>query len=115
MAFNDIETARYKREVSAYLEDVRPPAHIRHKLDIGFRIQGQSIEIFEVSPRFDNPQELLETPVAKATYVKNKDLWKVFWQRADLKWHPYDPQKTVESLQAFLELVEADEYACFWA
>ncbi|MGH8716972.1 MAG: DUF3024 domain-containing protein [Burkholderiales bacterium] len=30
-------------------------------------------------------------PVAKATYVKAQDVWKVFWQRADLKWHRYDP------------------------
>lgn len=114
MAFSEIEIARYKREVAAYVESKRPSAHIRKQLDIAFRINGQSVEIFEVRPQWDDPQEILQHPVAKAMYVKNQKIWKVFWQRADLKWHGYEPNPTVGSLKQFLEIVEADEYACFW-
>ncbi|NVK43907.1 MAG: DUF3024 domain-containing protein [Oceanospirillaceae bacterium] len=114
MAFSEIEIARYKKEVGAYVEQKRPPAHIRKELDIGFRVAGQSVEIFEIRPRWNDPEVIIEHPVAKATYVKRQNQWKVFWQRADLKWHGYQPNPTVASLKEFLAVVEADEYACFW-
>lgn len=114
MAFSEIEIARYKKEVASYVEGKRPPAHIRKELDIGFLINGQSVEIFEVRPRWNDPQEILRHPVAKATYVNSQKIWKVFWQRADLKWHKYEPNPTVRSLNQFLAVVEKDEYACFW-
>ena len=114
MAFNDIELARYKKSVSAYIENKRPPVHIRKEVDISFRITGQSVEIFEVRPRWDDPAEILEHFVAKATYIKTQEHWKVFWQRADLKWHSYDPNPTVANIDKFLVLIEVDEHACFW-
>lgn len=56
----------------------------------------------------------MESPVAKASYVKTQGIWKIFWQRADLKWHRYEPTPAVETLEEFLAVVEKDEYACFW-
>jgi len=114
MAFNDIEMARCKREIADYIESKRPPTPIRNKLDFGFRIEGQSIEIFEIRPRWDDPQETIETPVAKVTYVKKNRVWKLYWQRADLKWHSYQPNPTVPSLKAFLAVIDEDQYGCFW-
>ncbi|MCB0630672.1 MAG: DUF3024 domain-containing protein, partial [Lewinella sp.] len=32
----------------------------------------------------------------------------------DLNWHPYDPQREVSNLAVFLELVDHDDYGCFW-
>jgi hypothetical protein len=34
--------------------------------------------------------------------------------RADLKWHKYPPKPEVPTIEAFLALVEEDEYACFY-
>ncbi|WP_426417791.1 DUF3024 domain-containing protein [Aestuariirhabdus sp. LZHN29] len=114
MAFSELEIARYKKEVGAYVEGKRPAIHIRKELDIGFRVKGQSVEIFEIRPRWEDSTEILEHPVAKATYVKTQKTWKVFWQRADLRWNGYKPVLTVATITEFLTLVEADEYACFW-
>lgn len=52
--------------------------------------------------------------VAKATYVRTQECWKVFWLRADLKWHSYSPMPVVDSIEKFLALVEADNHACFF-
>ena len=87
MAFNEIEAQRIKRVVEAYGQKKRPPPHIRPKLDIGFRIDRQSVEIFEMRPAWRRPEEILEHSVAKATFVRTRGVWKVFWLRADLKWH----------------------------
>lgn len=114
MALSEFETKKYEKLVSAFVEKRRPPAHIRNELDLGFRIKEQSIEIFEIRQMWDNPNEKIEEPVAKTTYVKTQKTWKVFWQRADLKWHRYDPVPEVSSLDEFLEIVDRDDYACFF-
>ena len=77
-------------------------------------MQGQSIEILEVRPHWEDKSKILEYPVAKATYNKSKRNWKVFWQRADLKWHSYKPNPEVDSIEDFLALVQEDKHACFF-
>lgn len=115
MAFSEFETKRLQRIVAAFVEARRPAPHIRLQLDIGFRVTGQSVEIFEVRPRWRGaPGEMMERPVAKATLVKANGLWRVFWMRADLKWHGYPPAPSAASIEEFLELVAEDNHACFW-
>lgn len=92
----------------------RPEAHIRPKLDIGYKIDGQSIIVHEIRPRWDRPDEKVEPEIAKTTFVKKHNYWKVFWMRADLKWHSYDPCPIVPKLSDFVKLVDKDEYHCFW-
>ena len=114
MALSEFEQKRCERIVGAYVQKRRPPVHIRPELDIGFRISGQSVEIFELRPKWKEPKEKLEHSVAKATFVKTRGAWRVYWQRADLKWHSYEPAPLVDSLEEFLRIVEEDKHACFW-
>ena len=114
MALSEFERHKVKVEVGRFIETHRPPEHIRDQLDIGFRFANQSIVLFEVRPRWDKPQEKMEHPVAKATYSKVQQVWKVYWMRADLKWHRYDPAPQVGQLGSFLRLVDEDKNACFW-
>ncbi|MBA2665474.1 MAG: DUF3024 domain-containing protein [Trueperaceae bacterium] len=93
----------------------RPPAEIRKELDLEHRIDGQSVEIFERRPAWRGaPGETIELSVAKATYVRSRDHWRVYWQRADLRWHRYDPAPEVRYVQSFLALVDEDAYNCFF-
>jgi hypothetical protein len=114
MAFTDIEKKRIEKLLSAFIEKRRPPQHIRPELDLGFSIEGHSVEIFEIRPGWQNPKEKLKFPVARATYIKVRDVWKVYWQRADCKWHGYDPSPKVKKLEEFLKLVDEDSCCCFW-
>lgn len=100
--------------MEAFLERKRPPEHIRPKLDIGYEIEGQSIIIHEIRPFWNDASKIIYPEVAKPTFVKAKNHWKVFWLRADLKWHAYDPTPIVKTLQDFVKLVEEDPHACFW-
>lgn len=52
--------------------------------------------------------------MAKTTFVKTENCWKIFWMRADLKWHGYEPDVKVKTLSKFLEVVIEDKYACFF-
>ena len=114
MAFSEFELKRYEKVVKAFVDKHRPPPHIRKDLDLGYRLKGQSVELFEIRPRWDNPKELLEHAVAKATYVKTQGVWKLYWQRADLKWHSYEPYPAAKSLDAILKVVGIDAYGCFF-
>lgn len=114
MAFNDIERKRVENAVRAFVEKHRPPEHLRDEVDLSFRFDGRSVELFEIRQRWDNPAEKIEERVAKARYLQSRDEWLVYWQRADLEWHKYGPKPEVRSIEAFLALVEEDEYACFF-
>jgi len=100
--------------LNRFIENKRPPEEIRDKVDIGYKIEGQSVYIVEIRPDWRNPEIKRETPIAKTTYVKSRSVWKVYWMRADLKWHPYDPAREVKALSRFLKLVDEDQYGAFW-
>jgi len=115
VALPEFELARVHKAMDAFMQKRRPPPHIRPKLDLGFRVTGQSIEIFEIRPRWDGPpDEKHESPVAKATYVRTHGGWRVFWQRRDLKWRSYEPTPEVKSVEEFASLVAEDAHACFF-
>ncbi len=114
MAISEFEEKRCERELEKFLESNRPPTHIRNELDIGYRLSNQSVELFEIRPVWNNPKEKMETPVAKATFVKSQKEWRIYWHRSDMKWHRYEPVPEVKHLEEFLSVVKQDEHCCFW-
>jgi hypothetical protein len=114
MSLSEFEIKKTEKVVGEYIESKRPAPHIRKELDLAFEIKDQSVEIFEIRPRWNNPEEYHNIPVAKATYVKTQKVWKIYWQRADLKWHSYEPDSTVKNIEEFISVVEQDKHACFW-
>lgn len=97
-----------------FLSRIRPPEHYRPKLDIGYTIEGQSVYVSEIRPQWDQPEIIRAYPIAKATFIKAKNHWKVYWIRADLKWYSYTPKPTVKTISAFTKLIEEDTHHCFW-
>ena len=114
MAIDILQTLDVIEAMENFMARKRPPEHIRPKLDIGYKIEEQSIIVVEIRPQWDNPELIREHPVAKTTFVKAKNHWKIFWLRADLKWYTYTPIPTVNSIQEFTKLVEEDKHHCFW-
>jgi hypothetical protein len=94
MALSELEIKHCEKLVAEFVSKRRPPPHVRAKLDLAFRVSGQSIEIFEIRPVWTDEGKMVEQSVAKATYNKRKLKWKVLWQRADI--------------------VQNDEYGCFF-
>jgi len=114
MAFSEHEKHRFEKAVKAFVERRRPPPHLRAEIDTGYRIERQSIEIFELRPAYDDPNDTIESAIAKATFVKSKSLWKIYWMRADLRWHLYEPMAFVETVEDFLVVVDRDQHGCFF-
>ena len=72
--------------------------------------EKQSYVIGHKRHRFLDGSEYLET-ACKITCVKSRGLWKLYWMRADLKWHLYEELRNLDDL--LLE-VKSDPNHCFW-
>ena len=114
MTLSEFEMKRCEKLVAEFVQKRRPPPHLRAKVDLAFRISGQSIEIFHIRPYWMDESRKIEEPIAKATYNKSKLVWKIFWMRADAKWHRYPPDPEVASVEEFLDVVQQDDHNCFF-
>ncbi|WP_394150939.1 DUF3024 domain-containing protein [Vibrio maritimus] len=114
MALSEIEVKRVEKAANKFMANRRPPEHIRSQLDIGWRLDSQSIYIFEIRPVWNNPSDVQKLDIAKATFVRTQGVWKVYWMRQDLKWHAYEPDSRVKSADQFFEVVDKDEFCCFF-
>ena len=114
MPLNETELKGCRDALAQFLKRRRPAVHVRDQFEIAYRISGHSVEISEVRPYWRDQSKKVEKPVAKATFVRAKNHWKIFWMRRDLKWHRYEPNLQVGTIEAFLDVVDRDEFACFF-
>ena len=115
MAFTNLEIAQH----SALIEKLfwskhRPPLRLRDRMREGQRIEGHSIELFYVRPLFSDRRRTIEESIAKVTFVRASGVWRIFWKRADLKWHRYPLCPETATLEAALRIIHEDASACFF-
>jgi hypothetical protein len=103
-----------EHEIKKNIDSIRPPAEIRDKLDIGYTFRSNSLMIFEIRPKWDNHFVKTNSPIAKARYIKSKDLWKIYWMRGNGNWEPYEPQPECSTLNSFFRILQKDQHGCFW-
>jgi len=92
----------------------RPPLKLRDKIREGQRIEGSTIELFYSRPLFEGRGRWIEEPIVRTRFFPRLGIWKIYWQRADLRWHLYKPAPEAESLSEVLRIVDEDEYCCFF-
>ena len=114
MALSEFEIKRIEKIVGGFVERIRPPMEKRSQRDISYRIENQNVEIFEVRPKWNDPSTKIEPPVAKATFVKSRKMWKLYWMREDMKWHCYEPFPEARNLEEILSTIGEDVHGCFW-
>lgn len=100
--------------MEGYLINSRPPEKIRDQVDINYKIENQSVIVFEIRPKWNDKSEKTEVNVAKATFIKTDNIWKIFWFMSDGKWHSYKPKSSVKLLKEFVKTIEEDKHNCFW-
>jgi len=114
MAFTDQQTADIEASMASFMMKRRPPTEIRHKVDLAWRIEQQSVVIYSIRPFWQDETQKIESPVAKATFVGTTNRWKIYWMRADLKWHSYPPHPVAVFFDEFLVVIDEDKHGCFW-
>ena len=104
-----------RRQVRRLLQPlcfVAPHAAAKLRKDLCF--VGPSVILFESRPRFDAPADWIEEPVAKFVYVKRTNVWRLFCQRRDLRWHRYAPLPEAHELGPLVAEVSRDPTGIFW-
>ena len=59
MAFTQTEENDVRNLMHSFIEDLRPPEHIRPQLDLGYRIENQDVFLFEIRPKWDKPEKIM--------------------------------------------------------
>jgi hypothetical protein len=67
-----------------------------------------------VRPAFNRPGEHTEESIAKVQHIRRLRVWRIFWKRADGKWHRYQPCSEVNSLAEALRVIGEDANCCFF-
>ncbi|MBI9033446.1 MAG: DUF3024 domain-containing protein [Bacteroidales bacterium] len=103
-----------EKRIQGFIEKMRPEEDIRDQVDIGYSFEKNTIEVFEIRPKWNNEQEKMHSSFVRAKYVKSRNVWVVYWKRASGKWDKYEPNPEVDDLAVFFEVIGADEYGCFF-
>ncbi len=101
-------------QIKEFVESIRPPVDIREKVDIGYKFQQNTLELFEIRPKWDNQNEKIQSSFAKTRYVKTQEHWKIYWMRASGKWESYQPNSEVKTINDFFEVISEDKHGCFF-
>ena len=114
MAFTELEIAQHMKVLEdSFWSRRRPPLHLRDQIREGQRFTGQAIELFFVRPAFERPGQHFEESIAKVQLVRTQRVWRIFWKRADGKWHSYKPYAAAPTLAAALGVINEDPHGCF--
>ena len=101
--------------IKEYIESKRSEnPEIRKQLDFGYSYNNQVFELFETRPVWNNTKEIQNVSFAKIRYYKSKQLWHLYWPRANGKWELYEPFPTSSHLAKIIEVIEADSNGCFY-
>lgn len=93
MALTEIEIQKVKKVVGTLCSE-KTPEHLKDQLRFEYEIEKQSAIIYEVRPAWNNPSEFTRMPLAKLTYVRTENIWKLYWKRASGKWVLYEPKES---------------------
>jgi hypothetical protein len=113
MAYSEIEIQRIKNSVGEMCRR-RSPVQYKDQLEYIFEINGQSVSIYEIRPRWDNPREKTKLGVARFKYIRSQKQWRLYWMSRDLKWHLYDPDEMPKTLEALVRVVDKDQHGAFF-
>ena len=115
MPFTDSEIAGHTAVIEErFWSRRRPPLHLREKIREGQRLDGFNIELFFARPSFFRPDQIIEEDIARIQWVPARKLWKLYWKRADLKWHACLPQPEAATLADALRIIDEDASGCFF-
>lgn len=113
MAFSEMDLKRIEQTVGAFC-DKCSPVELKDKLRLVYVGKGHEVIIAERRPRWDNQTEWTESTVAKLKFIRSAGKWRLYWMRADMKWHEYPGLSSSRRLDDLVQEIDADPLACFF-
>lgn len=112
MAFTESEINLIQNSVGEYCASISPE-HIADQLTFTYDIDGHAVTIWENRPCWKGGDSWTHHGVAKFKYIRSRNKWVLYWMRADLKWHRYEPAEGLSNLKDLVQVVKEDNLCCF--
>ena len=108
------EIGLIERHIQNWVEKKRPPVEFREQVDLKYSFEKYTLIIYESRKPMEETTGRVKSECAKARYIKATNKWKIYWKRANLKWYLYEPEAEVNSIHDVLQVIENDNYGCFF-
>ena len=113
MAFTEFELKQIENTVGNMCKR-RSPVHLRDQLRTVFVVKEHDVTVYQERPRCNNPGEWTTSGIAKFKYIRNQDVWQLYWMRQDLKWHSYGPFPESTRIDRLVAEVDKDFHGAFF-
>jgi len=114
MPLPEIVKAVVEKKVGEFCKNKVPP-HVLDKLNISYKIKGNTISIFENrAPWRKEITEWTSMPVAQMKYDEKTGEWTLFCADRNDKWHKYLNLKPTKDIDAVLAEIDRDPTGIFW-
>jgi Protein of unknown function (DUF3024) len=114
MSFTNLEIQLIHKLVGELCQR-RCPEHVKDRIRLSYTIGNHEVVISEERPPFrDAASEWIVLEIAKLKYVRVRNEWQLYWQRASGKWWPYEPHSTSKTLAAMIKEIDVDSNGCFF-
>lgn len=94
--------------------DARVPEHIRNKVRLIHRWRGNTVNLIETRPYFQDPSRWTECPIAKFTYIPAIKKWTLYCPNRNGSFRLYGEIKPAADIQSLLDEVTHDPTHIFW-
>ncbi len=113
MPFTEFELKYIEKTVGEMCKRRSPP-HLRDKLRTVYVVKGHDVAMYEERPYWKNPKKWTSHGIAKFKYIKNQNVWRLYWMRQDLKWHLYGAFPESKRLEELVTEVDNDPFGVFF-
>ncbi len=113
MPFSEVELSRIDHAVGNFCRRRSRP-EVRDEVRIEYRVAGHEVLVYETRPMFRDPSRWGEHGIAKLRFVRSAGEWRLFWQRASLKWQSYEPLASSRDIKDLVSEIDHDPHACFF-
>jgi len=113
MALPQFVTAKVESILESYCDRKVPIEH-RDKLRVCFKIEENSVTLYEERPAFMKPGTLVESNISNFQYDAKTSLWTLYCRDQYSHWHKYDVFDPSLDFDDLLQEVEEDPTGIFW-
>ena len=114
MAFSELELKMIDSTVGELCRR-RSPAQFADQLRFVYDIDGHAVSIWEERPPWDGrPGDWTRMGIARFRFFRSRGEWQLYWMRADLKWHVFEPEPLRRRLATLVKVVEDNPYGAFF-
>ncbi len=113
MGFSEFEL-QYIENIVGKLCKRKSPSHLRGQFRAIYVVEEHEVTVYKERPSWDNPRKWTASGIAKFRYSRKHNVWKLYWMRQNLKWHPYGPLPESMRIDKLVTEVDKDPSGAFF-